>query len=99
MSTDMSMKEQYEQKLEAQLDEWGAEINKLKAKAKGAEADGKIEYEKEIKEINAMQEAAKDKLKELKNAGEDAWRDLKVGIDDALGSLDKAFKSATSRLK
>jgi chromosome segregation ATPase len=97
--TDMSMKEQYEQKLEAQLDEWNAEINKIKAKAKGAEADGIIEYEKEIKELNSKQEAAKDKLKELKNASEDAWEDLKVGIDDALGSLGKAFKSATSRLK
>ena len=34
----MSMKEAYEQKLQAQLDEWSAEIDKLKAKADGAEA-------------------------------------------------------------
>jgi hypothetical protein len=35
----MSMKEAYEQKLQAQLDEWGAEIDKLKAKSDNAEAD------------------------------------------------------------
>jgi len=32
----MSEKELYQQKLQAQLDEWKAEIDKLKAKAAGA---------------------------------------------------------------
>ena len=35
----MGMKEAYQQKLEAQLDEWTADINKMKAKADKADAD------------------------------------------------------------
>ncbi|EQB34400.1 hypothetical protein M947_10995 [Sulfurimonas hongkongensis] len=95
----MSMKEAYEQKLQAQLDEWNAEIDKLKAKANGADADRKIEYEKKIDELQSMQETASKKLNELKDASDDAWKDLKAGIESAWDSMDSALKSATSRFK
>ncbi len=64
----MSMKEAYEQKLQAQLDEWRAEIDKLKAKADNAEADAQVEYYKQIEELHSMQESATNKLDELKDA-------------------------------
>jgi uncharacterized coiled-coil DUF342 family protein len=95
----MSMKETYEQKLQAQLDEWGAQIDKLKAKADGAEADVQLEYYKQIEELRAMQESATDKLDELKDASDDAWEDLKAGIDNAWDSLGNAVQSAASRFK
>lgn len=95
----MSMKESYEQKLQAQLDEWGAQIDKLKAKADGAEADIQLEYYKQIEELRSMQKSASDKLSELKDAGEDAWEDLKAGIDNAWYSLGNAVKSVASRFK
>ena len=95
----MSMKEAYEQKLQAQLDEWSAEIAKLKAKADGAEADAQLEYYKKIEELRSMQETSANKLTELKDAGDDAWEDLKAGIDSAWDSLGNALKSAASRFK
>ena len=95
----MSMKETYEQKLEAQLDEWSAQIDKLKAKADGAEADIQLEYYKKIEELRTMQESATHKLSELKDSGDDAWEDLKAGIDSAWDSLGNAVKSAASRFK
>jgi predicted RNase H-like nuclease (RuvC/YqgF family) len=95
----MRMKEAYEQKLEAQLDEWSAEIDKLKAKADSADADAQLEYYKKIEELRSMQEAATNKLTELKEAGDDAWEDLKAGIDSAWDSLGNALKTAASRFK
>lgn len=95
----MSMKEIYEQKLQAQLDEWNAEIEKLNAKADGAKADTQLEYRKKMEELRAMQEAAAYKLAELKNSGDDAWEDLKAGMDNAWDSLGNAVKSAASRFK
>jgi archaellum component FlaC len=95
----MSMKEKYEQKLQAQLDEWDAEINKLKAKADKAEADAQLEYYKQIEELRSMQETANEKLNELKEAGDDAWEDLKAGIESAWDSLGNALKSASSRFQ
>ncbi len=95
----MTRKKQHEQKLQAQLDEWDAEIDKLKAKARGAQAEGKIAYEKEIEKLDAMKDTVSDKLTEFKNSSEEAWEDINIGLHDAINSLDDAFKSATSRLK
>jgi hypothetical protein len=91
------MKEAYEKKLQGQLDEWGAEIDKLKAKADSAEADTQLSYYKQIEELRSMQDAARKKLDELKDASDDAWEDLKVGIDSAWDSLSRSVKSAISR--
>ncbi len=93
----MSMKDAYEKKLQSQLDEWAADIDKLKAKADNAEADAQLEYYKQIEELRTMQKAANDKLAELKNSSDDAWEDLKAGVDNAQASLAHAIKSATSR--
>lgn len=93
----MSMKEAYEKKLQSQLDEWAADIDKLKAKADSAEGDAQLEYYKEIEELRSMQAAANKKLGELKDAGDDAWEDLKAGMDNAWNSLSSSIKSAASR--
>jgi uncharacterized coiled-coil DUF342 family protein len=95
----MGMKEAYEKKLQAKLNEWSAEIDKLKAKADGEKAEVQLEYYKKIEELRSMQEAAANKLTELKDAGDDAWEDLKAGIDSAWDSLSSALKSAASRFK
>ena len=95
----MSMKEAYEKKLQAQLDEWNAEIDKLKAKAANAEADVQIEYHKQIGELHSLQKSANGKLSKLKEASDDAWEDLKFGVESACDSLGSAIKSAVSRFK
>ena len=95
----MSMKEIYQKKLQAQLDEWSAEIDKLKAKADRAEADAQLEYYKEIEELRSMQKEARSKLLELKNASDDAWEDLKAGMDSSWNIVGNALKSAASRFK
>lgn len=95
----MSTKEAYEKKLEAQLAEWNADIEKLKAKANKAEGDIQLEYNKRIDDLHAMRESVEIKLHELKNSSGSAWEDLKVGLDGAFISLDEAVKSAISRFK
>jgi hypothetical protein len=95
----MGMKEAYQQKLEAQLDEWKADIDKMKAKADKADADAQLEYYKRIEDLRLKQQAAQEKLKELGEAGEGAWEDLKTGVELALSSLREAVKSAGSRFK
>lgn len=87
----------YQKKLQAQYDEWSAEIDMLRAKASNAGADMQIEYQNRLKELRAMQDAAEQRMSELKNASDDAWMDLKDGINDAWNSLGNAVRSASSR--
>lgn len=95
----MSMKDAYEKKLQARLDEWRADIDKLKAKADAAEGETQLEYYKQIEDLRTRQDAAAEKLNELKAASDDAWEDLKAGLDSAWDSLSNSMKSAASRFK
>lgn len=95
----MQMKEAYQKKLQAELDEWKAEIEQLKAKADKAEAESQLEYYKKIEELRTMQDEARTKLTELEQAGDEAWGDLKAGLDNAWDSLRSAMRSAKERFK
>jgi len=89
----------YEEKYDAQLKEWNAEIALLKAKADKAKAEAKIEYYRTIETLQGKQDAAGKKLRELKAAGDDAWEDIKTGAENAWGELKTALHSAASKFK
>jgi hypothetical protein len=93
----MSMRDAYERKMQAQLNEWAAEIKKLKAKADQAEADAQIEYYRQIERLKQEQERAEAKLEELRHASEGAWEDLKGGVEKAWLDLGEAVRAAASR--
>lgn len=93
----MNSKKAYKQKIQSQLDEWNAEIDKLKAKANSASADAQLEYNKQIKEIHQRQEMAEQKLNELEKASEGAWQEIKTGMNEAMDALENSIKSAASR--
>ncbi len=95
----MNKKQAYEEKLKAQLEEWNAKIDVLKAKAKTAKAGVEVEYYETIDNIKDKQVVAKNKLVELREAGDDAWEDLKEGLDSTWDRLGDAIKTATSRFK
>jgi hypothetical protein len=89
----------YVKKMKAKLDEWNAEIAKLEAKAKQKEADAQQSYEKQIDELKEKRGQAKDRLDQMRQAGETAWDDLKAGIEQATTALGEAVRSAQSRFQ
>ena len=93
------MKEAYQQKMEAQLKEWAAKIGELMAKAEKAKAEATIEYQRQIKELQAKQAVAQEKLEELRKAGEGAWEDLRAGLETAWDDLRSACNNAVARFK
>lgn len=95
----MENKEAYREKLEAQLREWSAKIDLLKAKADQAEADAKIDYKNRIEDIRHRKEVLQAKLKELQKASDAAWKDVKAGTERAAADLKEALKSALSKFK
>jgi hypothetical protein len=95
----MNKKQEYQKKLQAQLDEGSADIDKLKAKADKAEADAKLDSQKQVEHLRSMKEDASKKMSELNRASDVAWEDLKSGMDSAWSSLGNAVKVATARSK
>ena len=95
----MEKRKAYEEKLDAQLKEWSAQIALLKAKADKGKTELKTEYFKTIEALQHRQDEARVKLHELKNAGDEAWEDLKTGTEKAWAEVKAAFHSAVSKLK
>ena len=89
----------YEEKLDAQLEEWNAQISLFKARADKAKAEVKIEYYKTIEALQRRQEGAETKLHELKTAGDEAWEDLKTGAEKAWDDVKTAFHEAAAKFK
>lgn len=93
----MSIKEAYENKLQAQLDLWRAEADKLQAKARGAGADTQIKMNEEAEALRARIDKAQTKLNGLKDSGTEALDDLKGGFEQSWADLGDAVKSAVNR--
>ena len=93
----MSDREAYRQKLEARLDEWKAQIAELEAKAKGASADARIEYDKQIDQLKEQWKDAQARLAEMSEKQGDAWSDMKAGLDAAWDDMSAAMKKAYER--
>lgn len=89
----------YEEKLDAQLKEWSAQIDLLKARADKATAEAKIEYYKTIESLQRKQDEAGTKFRELKAASNEAWEDLKTGAEKGWTEVKNAFQGAMSRFK
>ena len=95
----MTDRNAYEQKRLAQLRQLDAEIDKLKAKAAEAAADVKIGFQESLDEAVSHRATLGSRLDELSAAGEDAWNDLKKGVDAAWERFETALEKASSRLE
>lgn len=95
----MTEREQYIDKAKAKLDQWNAEIGKFAAQVAGSDADAEVEYRKQLDEMRNQRDKAEAKLKELHDASDDAWDDMKSGFDKAWDSISSAFDNIMSRFK
>lgn len=95
----MEKRKAYEEKLEAQLEEWNAQTALLKAKADKAKAEVKIEYYKNIEALQRRHDEAGIKLHELKTAGDETWEDLKTAVEKVWDEVKTAFHTAASKFK
>lgn len=94
--------------MQAQLDKWEKEIEKLKAQAETETANPEIQlkYYKLIEILRSRQKDVREKLAQLKHTEEDDWKDLKQGIGSSwksikttLSDTGKAFKKGLEENK
>ncbi len=95
----MSTRDAYVAKVKATLDEWNAELDKLEARAASAQADAKLQYEKQMQTLREQREEAREKLRQLESASEAAWQDMQRGFDAAWGSMTRGWSDAMKRFK
>jgi len=96
----METKDSYLKKMKEKFDDlnykWNIERNKLEAKTQQAKVEVKEKFEEKLKTLQDRREQMRQKLDQIDNAGEEAWRDIKKGVDSAWQSLNEAIKKARS---
>lgn len=95
----MNKKQVYQEKLQAQLNEFNAQIELLKAKAEKAETSTKLSYLETLEGLKLKRDLAANKLQELRDSSDNAWEDLKEGIENAWSDVSSSIQSAISRFK
>jgi chromosome segregation ATPase len=95
----VATKEEYQKKLEAQLEEWDAQLDQLRARAQEAQANVREKIESELENLKAQRAAVQAKLDELRNRSENAWEDLRDGVEKAWSDLGDAMSKVVGRFK
>lgn len=89
----------YEQKARAQLNEWKAELDRLRAKASGASAEVQLELNRQIQALEKQIGEGAARLNKLATAGDEAWDSVREGCESAWQSLRDGFTKAASKFR
>ena len=95
----MGKREDYIDKLAAQLKEWCVEIDALKARAEKETAGVKSAILKEVEIANKKMQQAQKKIKEMNGMNGDAWEILREGANKAWNDLSEAVHRAGEKFK
>jgi hypothetical protein len=95
----MNKQEQYVDKLKTQLSAWNAEVAKWEAKSRSAQADMRVEYDKQLATFRVQRDKALAQMNKVQAATGDAWVDLARGADDAWAKMREAYDKAHSHFQ
>src|SRR5690348_16068530 len=74
-------RQKYQEDIESRLREIRERIETLKAKAARQGQEAQKELDQQLPELKRKYDAAQKKYEKLKNSSQDAWQDMKTGID------------------
>jgi len=86
----------FRKQMETKLNEYGAKIDQLQAKAEKLGEDGKAKAQQQLTTLRQKRDEVSEKLKELGSSSGNAWGQLKSGIDAAMEDLGNAYKKAVA---
>ena len=95
----MKTKDECIESLASELKEWSAQIDILSAKADNLASQAKLKYVEELDVLRAKQHAAGEKMKELEDAGGNAWETVKETADKIWDDMRVGLADAASKFK
>lgn len=95
----METRELYKQKYQAQLHEWSAKMDVMKAQSEKLTAQAKLDMKPHLDAMHDRVEAAKAKLHDVAEATDDKWDEVLKGADHAWHDVTSAVEGALAALK
>lgn len=90
-------RDSYIRKLEEQIDELKGVIDQIMATGKKMKGEADEQLSREKKELETRYNILKSKLDDIRNAGDEAWKDLHIGTKKAWTDMAEAIRSAASK--
>jgi predicted nucleic acid-binding Zn-ribbon protein len=91
----MTTRDEYVAKMETQLDDMNAQLDKLATKSKAARQEMQARYKQEMADLRAQSSKASAKLIEMQTAGEDTWE----GMVAEMEKIGDAYKHSYNYFK
>lgn len=95
----MSKRDDVIRKMKAQLDEVNAHLDELEKKAKSGQQKLGQKYDEQVVQLQASSRAVKNKLDDIKAAGDDKWEAMAAEADKVQKALVHSFNYFKSQLK
>jgi predicted nucleic acid-binding Zn-ribbon protein len=95
----MTDRDDYVEKLKAQLDALNAQLTAWQSAASAATAEAKIELEKQVGIMKSRLDDMAYRMELLRGASTEAWREIARGADEARKAMQDAFEKARSRIR
>ena len=95
----MTNRDEYVQKLKAQIDQWNAQAARWEAQMKEAQGRARQEYSQQLDQIKSRRDEMLYQMKLLQSASVGAWEDLMRGADQAWKGMQEAFDRARSHFE
>lgn len=95
----MEARELYKQKYSAQIDEWGAKLDVVKAKFEQMGAQAKLDAKPGMDNVHSKFDAAKKKLDAIAEATDETWDQVVKEIDTAWEDFKASAEGAYDAIK
>ena len=95
----MDNRDEYVEKMKAQLDQWNSQMAAWEAATRGAAAEAKTELEKQVGIMKSRADDLVFRMELLKGASADAWQEIARGADEARKAMHDAFEKARFHFK
>jgi hypothetical protein len=95
----MADRDEYVQKLKAQIDQWNAQAAHWEGEMRQAQGRLRQEYAQQLEQIKTRRDEMLYQMKLLQSASAGAWEDLMRGTDQAWKGMQEAFERARSHFE
>ena len=84
----------YRQKYEAQLREWEAKVEEMRARSDKLDAQSRLDMKTYFDAADARCQTARSKLRDMADAAEDTWEELKGNAENTWNEFKAAVEGA-----
>lgn len=85
-------RDSYIGKAQAELDQWGAKIQKLQSQSEQAGEKSRVAIDKQLHSLDGRFQEAQKRLEALKVSTEKEWDKIRPGVDHALAQVRHSYR-------